>query len=664
MRRIFITLAAAVILLSPVILADGSDAGWFYFANETWEGTLEFSMVSPSGVEGFTLFNHTLDPVDLRDYYVTDGEGNVEFNESIVVGSMCSVTIMRSEPEAWMCIDSCHLFGQDGISADRKFTLSDTGDDLYLKKGNETVDSFAWGSVYDSGWQGDGFSKIPKKSLAYMDAYLIGWDIITEWKIYVPGMTLYHDPTTYTGVQVTPFSFPESDGDEIITALQSAQSEVCISIYTISHPRIFSALSYLCGKGVSVRMLVEGSPVGGIPTDEIQYLAALQKKGADIHIIKSADGYKRYQYVHSKYAVIDGCTSVITSENWTESSFASNRGWGCIIEDQRFARILKNMFDSDFDGRRLDISGFRELYPTAISKNIEGFVPSEDHYPSFTADVTPVIAPDYSEKVLYSFLQGAENRIYSQQLYVEYDWTGGGENPLTIMRDAGMRGVDSRVLVDVTYDDPLDTDYKDGYGIYTFFEDDPYLKVKYENSPKFGMAHNKGIVCDDRVWIGSMNWTENSINSNREVSVIIDSKEIADMYASLFTEDWDGSYHDKMILNVNVPDAEYGKELLLDASHSVVPTGCTFEWDLDGDGESERKGRTASWRFYRDTECTLKVTDREGNVETYSFIVKMPEAEQQGTEGNDGGFLDSPLKYLPLILICAIIIVVKRIRSR
>jgi hypothetical protein len=119
-----------------------------------------------------------------------------------------------------------------------------------------------------------------------------------------------------------------------------------------------------------------------------------------------------------------------------------------------------------------------------------------------------------------------------------------------------------------------------------------------------------------------------------------------------------------MILNVNVPDAEYGKELLLDASHSVVPTGCTFEWDLDGDGESERKGRTASWRFYRDTECTLKVTDREGNVETYSFVVKMPEAEQEGTEGNDGGFLDSPLKYLPLILICAIIIVVKRIRSR
>ncbi len=664
MRRIFITLAAAVILLFPVALADGSDAGRFFLEDETWEGTLEFSMVSPSGVEGFTLFNHTLDPVDLRDYYVTDGEGRVEFKDSIVVKPMDWITIMRSEPEAWMGIGSYHLFGHDGISVDKKFTLADGGDDLYLMKGTETLDSFAWGSVYDSGWQGDGFSKIPKKSLAYMDAYMIGWSIVTEWKIHVPGSTLYHYPSTSKGAQVIPFSFPESDGGEIISALQSAQSEVCISIYTISHPRIISVLSYLCGKGISVRILVEGSPVGGIPTDEIQFLAALQKKGADIHIIKSADGYKRYQYVHSKYAVIDDSKSVITSENWMESSFSSNRGWGCIIDDGDLARTLKNMFTSDFDITKLDIMGFRELYPTAISKNIDGFTPTEEVFLSFRADVTPVIAPDYSEDLLYSFLNGASDRLYSQQLYVEYDWTRGGENPLTIMRDAGMRGVDSRVLVDVTYNDPLDTDYKDGYGIYTFFEDDPYLKVKYENSTKFGMAHNKGIVCDDRVWIGSMNWTENSINANREVSVIIDSKEIADMYASLFTEDWDGSYHDKMILNVNVPDAEYGKELLLDASHSVVPTGCTFEWDLDGDGESERKGRTASWRFYRDTECTLKVIDREGNVETYSFVVKMPEAEQEGTEGNDGGFLDSPLKYLPLILICAIIIVVKRIRSR
>ncbi|MBP5394372.1 MAG: hypothetical protein J6Y18_00470, partial [Candidatus Methanomethylophilaceae archaeon] len=498
MRRFFITIAAVLLLVSPVF-SDTSDAKGLF---GIYDRGVEFQMVSVSSVEGFTIVNFSPDPIDLRDYYVTDGEGKIVFTESLVLEDLKILTVLKSEPEAWMDIDSYVIVGQNGIKADKKFTLADSGDDLYLMKGDEVVDSIAWGSVYDSGWQGSGFSKVPKKTLMWRDYRSRGLEIYAVWILYVPGMTRLYNPPTYKDAQVLPFSFPESDGSEIVSALQSAQSEVCISIYTITHPTIFSVLAHLCGKGITVKILVEGSPVGGIPHEEIQYLAALQKLGADIHIIKSEDSYKRYQYVHTKYALIDNRTSVITSENWTESSFASNRGWGCVIENEDLARYLAVFFRWDFDGSRQDIKTFREAYPTAIARNIDGFSPVDFEYGWYTASVTPVIAPDSSKDKLYSFLNSAQTRLYSQQLYVEYDWTKGGENPLMIMRDAGMRGVDSRVLVDVTYDDPLDTDYKDGYGLYTFFEDDPYLHVKYENSPKFGMAHNKGIVCDDRVWIG------------------------------------------------------------------------------------------------------------------------------------------------------------------
>lgn len=668
MRRLFLTLVAIVLLVSPLTASecDARENSRLHLTSiAQFDCSVEFRMVSCTGAEGFTILNHTLDDVDLRDYYVTDGEGKVRFTEKIILKPLFPITIMLSEPEDWMGIDSYYLNGQNGIVVEKKFTLADGGDDLYLMKGDEVVDSFAWGSVYNNGWQGNGLPKIPKKSIALRDFYLGIENSADSWRIYVPGMTQHREYHTSGDAQVITFSFPESDGDEIIWALQSAEEYVCISIYTMTHPRVFSALADLLKRGIQVRILVEGSPVGGLPTDEIQYLAALDRQGADIHIIRTNDSYKRYQYVHSKYAVIDGTTAIVTSENWSESSFSSNRGWGCIIENEGFACTLKAIFESDFDITKLDILGFRETYPTAISKKIDDFVRSENTYASITADVTCILAPDYSKEALYSYLSEAQERLYSQQLYVEYDWAAGGNNPLTIMKEAGKRGVDSRILVDVTYDDPLDTDYKDGYGIYTFYEDDPYLDVKYENSTLFGMAHNKGIVCDDSVWIGSMNWTENSINSNREVSVIIDSKEIADFFAALFLEDWNGSYQDGMILNVNVPDVEYGKEITLDATHSIVPTGSTFEWDLDGDGESERKGKTATWRFYKDTECLLKVTDMEGNVQVYQFPIRIPEKVQdESIEEKTDGFLDSPLKYVPLVLICAIIIVVKRIRSR
>ena len=182
-------------------------------------------------------------------------------------------------------------------------------------------------------------------------------------------------------------------------------------------------------------------------------------------------------------------------------------------------------------------------------------VPIEKEFDTYRAIVTPIIAPDYSRKRLLMLLEDAQERIFSQQLYVEYDWTEGGDNPLTIMRDAGSRGVDSRILVDVTYDNPLDTDFKDGYGLYTYYEDDEFLKVKYEDSRQFSMAHNKGVICDDMVMIGSMNWTETSICSNREVSIVIESKEVADIYAELFLNDWGREFDGNVFLEVNVPDA-------------------------------------------------------------------------------------------------------------
>ena len=219
-----------------------------------------------------------------------------------------------------------------------------------------------------------------------------------------------------------PFSFPESDGGEIISVIQDADNTVDISIYTISHPSVFSVLAHVISKGVRVRILVEGSPAGGMPSEEISMLTALYRMGADVHVIKSSDSYKRYPYVHSKYAIIDRDTTIITSENWTESSFSSNRGWGCIIRSRECAEYLEQFFESDFDPSKQDITTLRNLYPTATASQIPGYTPVGNDYRTYTADITPVVSPDYSRKTLMSFLSSAEERLYSQQLYVEYDW--------------------------------------------------------------------------------------------------------------------------------------------------------------------------------------------------------------------------------------------------
>lgn len=619
--------------------------------------TMQFDMVCPTGSEGFTLVNNTFDDADLREYTVTDGEGTISFRDRIIVTAFETVTVLASEPEPWMLIDSPLIVGTNGIIMTGRFNLADGGDDIRLERNGVVLDSFAWGSAYTDGWDGDGLDRIPKRAFASRN-HAYGEPGETEvWRTYIPGMTLYHFTRTYEDCVVTPFSFPESDGGEIIHAIQDAEETVDISIYTISHPGIASVLAHLLDKEVRVRILIEGSPAGGIPAEEIRMLTSLWKKGADIHIIKSNDSYKRYAYVHSKYAVVDGSTSIITSENWTENSFSSNRGWGAIIEDVGCAEYLTVFFERDFDSDMLDIIEFRSAYPTATSMRIGHFEPVMDTFDSYIADVTTAIAPDYSWKTLMDFISSAEERLYSQQLYVEYSWTGGGCNPLTEMERLGLGGVDCRLLVDVTYDDPFDSEYEDGYGICAFYEDSEHLKVRYVDGRGFSMSHNKGIICDDRVWVGSMNWTENSIRNNREVSVIIDSKEVADFFAERFCDDWGVEFMGEVVLDVRISKASYGGPTELDASDSLVPQGSVFEWDLDGDGEVERRGLTASWRFYEDADCLLMVTDPDGVIHTHRFTVRASgESEEQKP------LLSGPLKYVPLILLCAILIVMKRLK--
>ncbi len=623
---------------------------------------LILDMVCPFSPEGFTLANNTYGRLDVRDYHVTDGEGTVTFTESIILSPGETLTVMESPPEDWMCISGYRLYGQDGIVADR-FRLADSGDDIYVMKGDTIVDSFAWGSVYTDGWEGQGLSRIPKKTVATRNhAYGYGGETV-PWRTYVPGMTLYHFTRTYEGCSVIPFSFPESDGKEILKALQDADDTVDISIYTITHPAVFSVLAHAISEGVRVRILVEGSPAGGIPADEISLLTAVMRLGADVHVIRTEESYKRYTYVHSKYAIVDGDTVIITSENWTESSFGSNRGWGCVIESRECAEYLGNFFESDFDASHPDIHTVRELYPTAVASEIDPYVPIVSESLSYTADVTPVVSPDYSRKTLLSFISGADERLYSQQLYVEYGWLQEDGSPLSLMEDLAQSGVDCRLLVDVTYDDPEDGDIEDGYGIFSYYDENGLLDVRYEDSSEFGMAHNKGIVRDDSVWIGSMNWTENSVSYNREMSVIIDSPEIADMYAGLFLRDWDGKPAEEVELSVEVSGNVYGESATLDASGSSVPSGSSFQWDLDGDGECERRGKKVTWRFYEDTECVLMVITPDGETHEHTFTVTVDGGE--GSDEEETGevtVFGGPVKYLPLAALGAIIIGVKRNR--
>ena len=55
-------------------------------------------------------------------------------------------------------------------------------------------------------------------------------------------------------------------------------------------------------------------------------------------------------------------------------------------------------------------------------------------------------------------------------------------------------------------------------------------------------VHAKGLMVDEKqVFVGSINWSENSFKGNREVGVVLRSKEATGYYRELFVEDWRNS---------------------------------------------------------------------------------------------------------------------------
>lgn len=643
MRRFYIIAVLALCLFCPVVSED---------SHGTAVGPI-IDMVNPTGSsEGFSVRNNSFTYIDLVDYYVTDGEGTVRFTQSLTLGPGQVMTFLSGEAEEWLLIDSYIVFGTCGVEA-KGFSLNDNGDDVHIFSNDGTlVDSFVYGDCEPSGlWEGEAFRKIPKKKVAIRNNGSSAPYDGERWKIHVPGRTLYHYLRTYEDCVVTPFSFPESDGLPVIKAVQQAEQSFSASLYTLEDKTFASALRDAVRRGVDVTILVEGSPVGGLDSDCMAILKTLENEGAEVLMMRSYDSYKRFSNLHTKYAVIDGDTVVVTSENWTEAGFSENRGWGVIVENRECAEYVQTIFRSDSQG--LDVVTFGSVYSTVLPAVLSPCDEVVETFKTYIADVSPVISPDYSRETLMWFLDSAETRLYSQQLSVDHSWMD-AYGPLTVMEEAEARGVDVRLQVDVTYDSPYDDDAKDGYTLHTYYRMKGTLNVRYSVLDK--LVHNKGIISDDSVWIGSINWTGASLDDNREMAMIVHSEEVTDIYARLFLEDWGPEFDGTVELNVDITGD--GRKKTLDASGSTVPFGSEIGWDLDGDGEYESRKMTAEWTFFEDTECTLTVVTPDGELYTHVFTVGVG-----GTSNNGGGFPEGPLKYIPAIVLVTMIIAVKRIRG-
>ncbi len=645
MRRSFVLSAVCLLIL----LASAQP-----FSSEASSECLKLSrVISVGDFEGVTITNYGSSPSDLSDISICDGEGIVSFNESVILAPGGSVSVLRSEPDSWFPCDRYLTFLSSAVSQS-KFALADDGDQVCLMKGEMVLDCLVYGNTEPvEGWAGEPLQKIPRYRYAYR-ASVFDTDTSADWRIGTEGMT----DIISEGVcdaSVIPFVFPDSEGVPVFDALRSADRDIVLCIYTLDHPGVAYILLESMRRGVSVTVLVEGDPAGGMPKDGLETLSMLKNGGADVRLMKrSDDGFRRYTYMHAKYAVVDGSTVIMTSENWTQGSFSSNRGWGVIVNSDICASSFQRVFESDSDLGNTDVRRFEELYPTHTSGTVPPFSYGDVHTKEFRADVLPVFSPDGPASVMDALISGAENRVYSQQLRVQYSWAESpSENPVAWMCQAAERGADTRLMVDVSFDDPFDEDTRDGYGVREILKSGN-MEVRCANGGEsHSMTHNKGLIVDDSAWVGSVNWTSTSFFHNREAALIMHSAEVADFYSEVFLSDW-GPDTESISLKISTEGrlAE-GKTFVLSAEGSIVPDGTIFYWDTDSDGIFDREGVKIPVSLGAGVyEISVRAVLSDGSSLEGSIMVEV--------HGETGKGL---LIAAPLVLIGASLLVIKRMRA-
>ncbi len=357
-------------------------------------------------------------------------------------------------------------------------------------------------------------------------------------------------PATFHDVSLTAFASPDASLEVFTAAVGDADAEILVNVYEFTSPALAMALANASARGVQVRMLLEGGPVGGITPAERYVCGLMMESGIPVHQMSSGgEAHPKYRFNHAKYMVIDGEGLFITSENFKENGFppagsSGNRGWGIYLESPEAAEYFREVFLWDSSGGDIvpmDVHGGSYAPPICAPYTVE-FPPARFE----GATVTAVLAPDTS-RLIRELLEGAETSIDIQQAYIT-NRTPTDLNPfLEAAIGAARRGVQVRVLLDSYWyntEDDADNDEMAAYINRVAKAEGLPLSARCADldGNRLEKIHNKGVIVDGRrVLVSSINWNENSPNFNREGGVIVDHPDVAAYFGAVFEDDWTAS---------------------------------------------------------------------------------------------------------------------------
>jgi phosphatidylserine/phosphatidylglycerophosphate/cardiolipin synthase-like enzyme len=344
------------------------------------------------------------------------------------------------------------------------------------------------------------------------------------------------EPVHTTGGRATAFVLPDAP-DQVVETLASADERLLLAGYTLSSERVTDALLEARDRGATVRVVLDGSPVGGMTDRQGRQLDRLADAGVDVRVF--AGPYTRYAHHHAKYAVVDDRALVLT-ENFKPAGTGgmANRGWGVTLSDPAAADALADLHATDRTARAATPwTEFR------AGRTFEPADPALGDYPSrhdpaqvSVASAAVLVGPDHAADAVVARLDAADDRVLVQQVTVD----SRDNRLLRAALRAADRGVRVRLLLSSGWYVEEDNAALAAWLNRRADAEGWDLEARVDDPDGYEKLHSKGVVVDDTALVGSLNWGAASQTDNREVVLSLAGGEAADYYADVFAGDWAG----------------------------------------------------------------------------------------------------------------------------
>ncbi|MCK5039195.1 MAG: lamin tail domain-containing protein, partial [Thermoplasmata archaeon] len=623
------------------------------------------------GGEFIEITNPTAKAIDLAHCAITDGEGMAIFPSGTTIAPGESLAIADNGTryhELTMEFPNLSYTG-DSISGNMEIPgtrpmLANDGDEVFIiDAGLNKVDTLAYGdSIYlGEGWTGRPIMELDAYQIirrVCLDGIYLDTDSVDDWNELKPlrmGQSNHTIQTIESSGNVGAFVSPDCSMEALLAEIEGASHSISLNVYEFTNRYLANALNDAMIRGVEVKILVDGSPVGGMSDAEVEALSFLANSGAEVHLMNPKDPKveSRYNFNHAKYLIIDDITSIIMTENWKMSGVpiegtVGNRGWGVIIHDSEIAGYYSNLFSGDWNPAWEDVTIFEPLnvmdLPVWYGVD-QTIVPIFEPTLSLTPSrITPVVYPDMSlgsDDPVLGMLDGAKSSILVEEFYIDLHWGARGIdgewtqiNPyLQAVVDAARRGCSVRILLDSTdynikFDDYNDNDNTVAYINSLADEEglDMEAKLGRSGSHIFTKIHAKGLVVDgSKTLVSSINWNENSCTRNREVGVIVENQDIASYFTEVFNHDW----QDFVQVSIPAPVIEASGTFTVNSTICFSAMNSTSasqivncSWDMNSDGVIDGFGADITWAYScaGQYNITLTIEDENGTRNTATLM--------------------------------------------